>query len=220
MQYSPTASSRGQRRILRPVVVGTACLAAYWQLAGQNLFATPRQAPELTRRGIVSAGLLGSVVGMSEASQAAEVPFLGKIPGPFEMDPKKAVIVGDPESEEAQKAKAKVIEMRKTVEKALSELEADPQADLSYVSDPTFIGDSRLAINAITDLMDEKTQGGTNRWQRLMNQAIYLWQDDTPFPENRKGEKKPRGVKRNERITKAFKDFIYDSNELLKFLEV
>ncbi|CAE7436261.1 unnamed protein product [Symbiodinium natans] len=65
--------------------------------------------------------------------------------------------------------------------------------------------------------MDDKTAAATQRWQRLMIQAKYQWEDDIPFPVTKRGVQKPRGDKRNERIMVSLKNYISGSKELLQF---
>lgn len=161
-------------------------------------------------------GLLG--VAGPGAAQAAEFPGLGKVRGPFEVDPKDAVMVGDDKSDAAKAAKDKVTALQAEAEAALAKLKEDPQADLTGMISQFGISDLRQATNTINNLMDESTAAGTQRLQRLMIQAKYQFEDDIPFPVSRKGKQQPRGELRLARVKEALKEYVKESKALLKFL--
>jgi len=149
---------------------------------------------------------------------AAEFAFLGKPSGPFEVDPKEAVIVGDSESEQAKSAKEKVIALQQEAKTALTSISKDDQIDLTPMISRFGIANLREATNTINNLMDDQTAAGTQRLQRLMIQAKYQLEDDIPLPVSRKGVVQPRGPKRVQRIKVALQEYIDKSTELLKFI--
>merc|ERR1719379_188938 len=104
--------------------------------------------------------------------------ILPQIPGPFEGDPKDAIIVGDAEAPEAKKAKLQVKKLMEEAEVALSKISADTQADLSYIVSDYGIADLREATNTIKYLMD----------------------DEIPFPVSKKGVVQKRGPARAKRV--------------------
>lgn len=128
-----------------------------------------------------------------------------------------AVVIGDAKDPKILEARKKVEALQAQAEEALAKLEKDPQADLAYMIQDFGIGELRLATNAINDIMDDKTAAATQRWQRLMIQAKYQWEIDVPFPTTKKGEERPRGEKRNDRIKESLKKYLTASKELLKF---
>merc|ERR1719277_2304805 len=152
------------------------------------------------------------------AAEAAEFPGLGKLRGPFEIDPNEAIIVGDAAAPASQKAKAVVIELQQQAEAALVLLQKDPQADLTYMIKPFGIAELRDATNTINNLMDDYSAAGIQRLQRLMIQSKYRFEEDAPFPISKKGVVQPRGEKRLERIQSCLKDYVVNSKEMLKFL--
>lgn len=170
-----------------------------------------------SRRMVLGGGVMGAIAPAMPAV-AAEFPGLGKTRGPFEVDAKDAVIVGDANSDAAKAAKAKIIALQTEAESALAKLEANPQEDLTGMIDRFGIADLREATNTVNNLMDESTAAGTQRLQRLMMQAKYQYEDDIPFPVSKKGVPQPRGEKRLARIKKALEDYIKNSKELLKFI--
>mmetsp|Transcript_111169 Transcript_111169/g.325179 ORF Transcript_111169/g.325179 Transcript_111169/m.325179 type:complete len:237 (-) Transcript_111169:65-775(-) len=173
----------------------------------------------LSRRDFLTwSGLGAAASGAAVPAWAAEFPGLGKPPGPFERDPNEAVIVGDPNSDEAKAAKAKLIALQTEVEEALAKLAANPQEDLSGMVQQFGIADLREATNTVNNLMDETTAAGTQRLQRLMMQAKYQYEDDIPFPVSQKGVVQPRGEKRFGRIKAAMEAYVKYSKELLKFI--
>ncbi|CAK9113345.1 Hypothetical protein SCF082_LOCUS52534 [Durusdinium trenchii] len=133
------------------------------------------------------------------------------------MNPNDAVVIGDAKDPKILEARKKVEALQAQAEEALAKLEKDPQADLAYMIQDFGIGELRLATNAINDIMDDKTAAATQRWQRLMIQAKYQWEIDVPFPTTKKGEERPRGEKRNDRIKESLKKYLTASKELLKF---
>ncbi|CAE8582651.1 unnamed protein product [Polarella glacialis] len=140
--------------------------------------------------------------------------FLGKPRGPFELNPK----VGDAKSADAQAARKVVAEMQTEAEEALAALKKDPQADVFLNVKPLAIARLRDATNKINNLMDEKSAAATQRWQRLMIQAKYQFEDDAPMPETKKGDVRPRGDKRLARIKEALENYLKGSREILKFV--
>jgi len=181
-----------------------------------RVFVTPEGAPN--RRAILSAGLLGVALAPSDA-HASFGSIGGEVTGPFERNPKEAVVVGDLTAPETVKAIADVKKFQKQAEDALAALEKDPQADVTKIVTPTDIGEIRLATNIINNVMDDRTAAGTQRLQRLMNEARFLFEDDAPMPVNRAGEAKPRGPQRLNRIQINLGDYVKYSKELLAFVE-
>ncbi|CAJ1353936.1 unnamed protein product [Effrenium voratum] len=197
------------KRSSRAVLVLGACAALY----GKGFVA-----PEpVQRRAVLSAGLLGTLGAAAPGAQAADFFGLPSVPGPFEMDPKDSVVIGDANDPAVKEARGKVEYLLKQAEDALDKLEKDPQVDLQYMCQDFGIGELRLATNTINDIMDDKTAAATQRWQRLMIQAKYQWEDDMPFPTTKRGEQRPRGDKRNDRIKASLKNYIKASKELLQF---
>merc|ERR1712039_888557 len=138
--------------------------------------------------------------------------------GPFEMDPKEAVVVGDANSEASVAAKKTVQTLLVEAEGALAALEKDPQADLVPMIKPLGISDLRRATNTINNLMDDSSAAGTQRLQRLMIQAKFQFEDDIPMPISKKGVVQPRGEKRLGRLRDALEAYIKDSKQLLQFI--
>eukprot|EP00930_Biecheleria_cincta_P033315 TRINITY_DN2307_c0_g2_i1.p1 TRINITY_DN2307_c0_g2~~TRINITY_DN2307_c0_g2_i1.p1 ORF type:complete len:211 (-),score=36.38 TRINITY_DN2307_c0_g2_i1:101-733(-) len=206
----PTVTGSRRVRGLPLVLVAALCLEL------PRLFVTPEGAPN--RRTILSAGLLGVALAPSDA-QASYGSIGGEITGPFERNPKEAVIVGELAAPETQKAIAEVKKFQKQAEDALAALEADPQADVMKIVTPTDLGEIRLATNVINNLMDDRTAAGTQRLQRLMNEARFLFEDDAPMPVNRAGEVKTRGPQRLNRIKINLGDYVKYSKQLLEFVE-
>eukprot|EP00930_Biecheleria_cincta_P033314 TRINITY_DN2307_c0_g1_i2.p1 TRINITY_DN2307_c0_g1~~TRINITY_DN2307_c0_g1_i2.p1 ORF type:complete len:230 (-),score=46.53 TRINITY_DN2307_c0_g1_i2:219-872(-) len=215
MQPTMTGSVSRTVRRLRALPLLLAAVALCLGLA-PRLFVTPEGAPN--RRAIVSAGLLGVALAPSDA-QASYGSIGGEITGPFERNPKEAVIVGDLTAPETAKAIAEVKKFQKQAEDALAALEKDPQADVMSIVTPTDLGEIRLATNVINNLMDDRTAAGTQRLQRLMNEARFLFEDDAPMPVNRAGEVKPRGPQRLNRIQINLGDYVKYSKQLLEFVE-
>ncbi|CAK9112750.1 Hypothetical protein (Fragment) [Durusdinium trenchii] len=129
------------------------------------------------------------------------------------MNPNDAVVIGDAKDPKILEARKKVEALQAQAEEALAKLEKDPQADLAYMIQDFGIGELRLATNAINDIMDDKTAAATQRWQRLMIQAKYQWEIDVPFPTTKKGEERPRGEKRNDRIKESLKKYLTASKD-------
>ncbi|CAK0824396.1 unnamed protein product, partial [Prorocentrum cordatum] len=131
--------------------------------------------------------------------------ILPELPGPFEVDPKEAIIVGDADAPQAKKAKDTVVKSLKEAEEVLAKLQEDPQADVSYAVQEFGIADLRVATNTINNLMDEATAAGTQRLQRLMIHNKYLYEDELPFPVSKKGVVQKRGPARLARIEESLK---------------
>jgi len=216
----------GRQRL--SVILAVAALAATASLSPSIAFAGTRSVQRRAgvvrtaevqgpaRRTALALGLAGA--SFPAIAVAAEFPGLGRLNGPFEVNPKDAVVVGDASADAAKAAKAKVVALQKEAEDALAKLKADPQVDLSSMVTQFGIADLREATNTINNLMDESTAAGTQRLQRLMIQAKYQFEDDIPFPVSRKGKVQPRGELRQARIEEALTNYIKNSKELLKFL--
>jgi len=175
-----------------------------------------------SRRGALALGTFGAAASAGVLPAAAEKSkdyfILPELPGPFEVDPKEAIIVGDADAPKAKEAKAKVVSCQKEAEDVLAKLEADPQADVSFAVQEFGIADLREATNTINNLMDEATAAGTQRLQRLMIHNKYLYEDEIPFPVSKKGVVQKRGPARLARIQSSLKNYMRYSKELLQFL--
>merc|ERR1711920_385589 len=73
-------------------------------------------------------------------------------------------------------------------EVALTKLNENDQADISYIISDFGIADLREATNAINNLMDEATAAGTQRLQRLMIHNVLDGGRD-PFPGLQEGRR-------------------------------
>ncbi|CAE7888598.1 unnamed protein product [Symbiodinium sp. KB8] len=157
------------QRSSRALLLLGACATMCWQAA----FLSPAEPQTAnSRRALLAAGSAGLLGAMSpKSASAADFFGLPHIPGPFEMDPKEAVVIGDAADPQVKDAKAKVQELQTQAEQALDMIQKDPQADLSFMVKEFGIGDLRDATNVINDIMDDKTAAATQRWQRLMIQA-------------------------------------------------
>jgi len=162
---------------------------------------------------------LGSAaVSGARSASAAPFPGLGDQRGPFEIDPKEAVVVGDASDSKSVEAKKTVQTLLVEAEGALKALEADPQAELTTMIKPLGISELRRATNTINNLMDDSSAAGTQRLQRLMIMAKYKYEDEIPMPISKKGVVQPRGEKRLERVKEALNDYVKYSKEILKFV--
>merc|ERR1712079_856035 len=170
-----------------------------------------------SRRMLLASGAVATALPVPSAL-AAEVFGLGPQKGPFERDPKDAVIVGDAKSKDAQEAKATIVALQKEAIAELDQLAEDPQTDLQAKIKRFGISELREATNTINNLMDENTAAGIQRFQRLMIQAKYQYEDEIPFPLNKKGAPQPRGEVRLARIEEALNSYIDNSKKLLEFL--
>jgi len=211
----PAFKMRRQRRSLVVTAMAAALMLALMQTCSAPTFLTSNKARREFLLGTISATTAALPVA---PAMAAEFAFLGKPSGPFEVDPKEAVIVGDDSSDQAKTAKNKVVALQKEAEQALASIEKDDQADLTSTISRFGIADLRESTNTINNLMDDQTAAGTQRLQRLMIQAKYQLEDDIPFPVSRKGVVQARGPKRAARIKTALKEYIKQSTELLKFI--
>eukprot|EP00929_Paragymnodinium_shiwhaense_P078492 TRINITY_DN406_c0_g4_i1.p1 TRINITY_DN406_c0_g4~~TRINITY_DN406_c0_g4_i1.p1 ORF type:complete len:216 (-),score=63.89 TRINITY_DN406_c0_g4_i1:206-853(-) len=169
------------------------------------------------RQFLANSAAVAAATAASAPALAAELPFLGRQRGPFEMDPKEAVIVADATTDAVKAARAKVQALQDQAEDAVAKLEKDEQTDLSYMFDQFGIADLREATNSINNLMDSQSAAGTQRLQRLMIQDKYRFEDDLPFPTDKTGKPLARGPKRAQRMKNALVDYIQNSKELLKF---
>jgi len=168
---------------------------------------------------------LASALGVvAVASPAVPVHAIGGLfgesPGPFERDPKDAVLVEDPNTPEAKEAKLVVEDYKKQNDKALAMLKADQQADIDFllankVADLAIL---RKACGTLDKLMDDRTANGTRLLGRQMTQARYLILDEAEFPRNRKGEQVGRGPARRERLIANLESFSEKSGKLLQFV--
>ncbi|CAK0794272.1 unnamed protein product [Prorocentrum cordatum] len=191
-------------------------------LALPSAFVPAPAGPCESRRGALALGTFGAAASSGVLPAAAEKSkdyfILPELPGPFEVDPKEAIIVGDAEAPQAKQARAKVESLLKEAETILAKLEEDPQADVSFAVQEFGIADLRVATNTINNLMDEATAAGTQRLQRLMIHNKYLYEDEIPFPVSKKGVVQKRGPARLARIQASLKKYAEYSRELLQFL--
>mmetsp|Transcript_101605 Transcript_101605/g.264958 ORF Transcript_101605/g.264958 Transcript_101605/m.264958 type:complete len:214 (-) Transcript_101605:347-988(-) len=203
------------------LVAAAALISALLALPGAFVPA-PADAALGSRRAALAAGALGLAASAGALPAAAEKSkdyfILPELPGPFEVDPKEAIIVGDAEAPKAKEAKKTVQKLLTEAEDVLAKLEADPQADVGYVVTDFGIADLRQATNTINNLMDEATAAGTQRLQRLMIMNKYLFEDEIPFPVSKKGVVQKRGPARLDRIKVALNRYVQYSKELLEFL--
>jgi len=213
---APSASSRRAGRAL-PVallLLAAAVTTAPW------LFVTPPPAEaDPSRRSLLFPVVLGSVaVSGARSASAAPFPGLGEQRGPFEIDPKEAVVVGDAGDPKSVEAKKTVQALLVEAEGALKALNDDPQAELTSIIKPLGISELRRATNTINNLMDDSSAAGTQRLQRLMIMSKYKYEDEIPMPISKKGVVQPRGEKRLERVKEALNDYVKYSKEILKFV--
>jgi len=214
MIMHPLQMRRRSRSLVMASLAASLLVAFMGQTSGNNFLSANN------RRRDVLLGVTGATMATLPIAPAAaaEFAFLGKPSGPFEVDPKEAVIVGDSESEQAKSAKEKVIALQQEAKTALTSISKDDQIDLTPMISRFGIANLREATNTINNLMDDQTAAGTQRLQRLMIQAKYQLEDDIPLPVSRKGVVQPRGPKRVQRIKVALQEYIDKSTELLKFI--
>jgi len=187
-------------------------------LQGDRQEAAYLSPPQDMSRRMIATGALMSVIGAPLAAQAAQFPLIGKDRGPFEVDPKDAVIVEDIDTPRIKDARIVIKRQNKLFKEALEKITADPQADLTYIIEKLGISDIRWAVNGVADVLDNPSMLGVYRLQRLMIQNQYMFDDDIPMPTNKKGKVFPRGPKRVERVRKCLTDYAKWSDELLQFL--
>lgn len=200
------------------VVLGSALAAAVAFCGLKASFSLlPGQDAAGRRQFLANSAAVAGLTLAADPSVAAELPFLGRQRGPFEMDPKEAVLIADSQSEKMQKARQKVQALQDEAVDALAKLSKDDQTDLGYMFNQFGIADLREATNLINNIMDSQSAAGTQRLQRLMIQDKYRFEDDLPFPTDKFGKQLPRGPKRAERMRNALTDYIDNSKELLKF---
>ena len=197
------------------VLLATILLAALLQDVCQPGFVTQ---PQDTSRRMIATGALISAMGGPLAAQAAQFPLIGKDRGPFEVDPKDAVIVEDIETPRIKDARVVIKRQNTLFKEALEKINSDPQADLTYIIEKLGISDIRWATNGVADVLDNPSMLGVYRLQRLMIQNQYMFDDDIPMPTNKKGKVFPRGPARVVRIKKCLTDYAKWSDELLQFL--
>mmetsp|Transcript_25099 Transcript_25099/g.58262 ORF Transcript_25099/g.58262 Transcript_25099/m.58262 type:complete len:270 (-) Transcript_25099:254-1063(-) len=179
-----------------------------------------RSAENMDRRQLLSAAFGVVAVAAPSVPANAVAGLFGDIPGPFERDPKDAVLVEDPNTPEAKEAKQLIEEYKAQNDKALAMLRADQQADLDFllankVADIAIL--RRACIN-IDKLMDDRTANGTRLLGRLMTQSRYRILEEAEFPLNRKGQQVGRGPARAERLIANMETFSEKSGKLLEFL--
>jgi len=177
-------------------------------------------AEDLERRQVLASALGVVAVAAPAVPVHAIGGIFGESPGPFERDPKDAVLVEDPNTPEAKEAKQVVQDYKKQNDKALSLLKADQQANIDFllankVADLAIL---RKACGTIDKLMDDRTANGTRLLGRQMTQARYLILDEAEFPLNRKGEPVGRGPARRERLIANMEAFSEKSGKLLAFV--
>eukprot|EP00403_Amphidinium_massartii_P042296 CAMPEP_0178434568 /NCGR_PEP_ID=MMETSP0689_2-20121128/33489_1 /TAXON_ID=160604 /ORGANISM="Amphidinium massartii, Strain CS-259" /LENGTH=273 /DNA_ID=CAMNT_0020056633 /DNA_START=236 /DNA_END=1057 /DNA_ORIENTATION=- len=175
---------------------------------------------DIDRRQLLSAAFGVAAVAAPSVPAHAVAGLFGDIPGPFERDPKDAVLVEDPNTPEAKEAKQLIQEYKQQNDKALAMLRADQQADLDFllankVADIAIL--RRACIN-IDKLMDDRTANGTRLLGRLMTQSRYRILEEAEFPLNRKGQQVGRGPARAERLIANMETFSEKSGKLLQFL--
>jgi len=221
---SRTAAQRAMAARRSPaltLVAAAALLSALLALPGAFV-PPPSDAVPGSRRAALASGALGLVASAgalpAAAANSKDYFILPQLPGPFEVDPKEAIIVGDADAPKAKAARAKVQTLLTETQGMLAKLEADPQADVGYMVTDFGIADLREATNTINNLMDEATAAGTQRLQRLMIHNKYLMEDEIPFPVSKKGVVQKRGPARLERIKASTVRYIEYSKELLQFL--
>lgn len=177
-------------------------------------------AGDIDRRQLLSSAFGVVAVAAPVAPVSAVGGLFGETPGPFERDPKDAVLVEDPNTPEAKEAKLVIQDYKKQNDKALAMLKADQQADLSFllankVADLAIL---RKACVTIDKLMDDRTANGTRLLARQMTQARFLILDEADFPLNRKGEPVGRGPARTERLIANMENFSQKAERLLQFV--
>jgi len=213
---------RTTRRPLSQTLRGACCLVFLSGIALPKAF-TPAGTQEhadagaASRRMLLATGVVATALPVPSAL-AAQVFGLGPQKGPFERDAKDAVIVGDAKSKDAQDAKATIVALQNEAVAALKSLDDDPQTDLQGMVKRFGISELREATNTINNLMDENTAAGIQRFQRLMIQAKYQYEDEIPFPLSKKGVPQPRGEMRLARVKEALNSYIDNSKALLTFI--
>eukprot|EP00933_Yihiella_yeosuensis_P032684 TRINITY_DN2630_c0_g1_i1.p1 TRINITY_DN2630_c0_g1~~TRINITY_DN2630_c0_g1_i1.p1 ORF type:complete len:230 (+),score=50.05 TRINITY_DN2630_c0_g1_i1:80-769(+) len=218
MQFASTTATFTKGRRSRNT------LGAMIILAGGALVLSPTFVPSPTpteiqsRRSLLSGAMFGTLAAAPAANAAPFLFGLMDVPGPFELDPKKGVIVGDPKSEKILKAQKLVQGLIAEAKGMKESLANDDQYDVMPKIQALGIAEFRLATNDINNIMDEKTAPAIQRWQRLLIQAKYNFEDEAPFPKTRDGKVKPRGPERLKRMNKLLDQIIFDGEEMLKFL--
>lgn len=224
MAYSITSGRRAGRASPLAVLLAAAMAAV---LTAPWLFVTPMaegreeaMAGAWSRRNLLLSGVAAGTAVASGAgpASAASFPGLGEQRGPFEVDPKEAVVVGDAGDKPSVDAKKTVQSLQDEAVTALASLQKDPQTDLVPMIKPLGISDLRRATNTINNLMDDSSAAGTQRLQRLMIQTKFQMEEDLPMPISKKGVVQPRGEKRLGRIEEALKNYITYSKQLLEFV--
>eukprot|EP00933_Yihiella_yeosuensis_P045236 TRINITY_DN40582_c0_g1_i1.p1 TRINITY_DN40582_c0_g1~~TRINITY_DN40582_c0_g1_i1.p1 ORF type:complete len:231 (+),score=42.17 TRINITY_DN40582_c0_g1_i1:116-808(+) len=228
MQSTQFRRSAALRSKSRRCVGGALMMACVCLLVLPPCFLPIKMGPTeaQTRRSLVAGGMLSTLAafpGVSHAQfpspQAGQLlPFVGKVLGPFEIDPKQAVILGDANSKEVVEARAVVKRRLEEAEKLREDLKKDDQTDVMWWTSPLAIAELRKVGNAINDIMDERTAPAVQRFERLMIQARYRFEDDAPFPETKKGEKRGRGPQRLKRMLLNLDEYIGYSQGLLELL--
>mmetsp|Transcript_56598 Transcript_56598/g.183309 ORF Transcript_56598/g.183309 Transcript_56598/m.183309 type:complete len:218 (-) Transcript_56598:240-893(-) len=215
---APVAAPLKRSRAVLPLaVLGASAVLALRALSPGLLFASPEAAA--SRRNLVLSGALAaSALAPAAPALAAEFPLLGKVRGPFEVDPKEAIIVGDINSADSKAAKVMINRYLTSVEEARAALDKDEQSDITTLLKPLAISEIRQATNSINNLMDDASAAGVQRLQRLMIQEWYLIEDDIPFPLSKKGAVMSRGSERLKRCKGHLEGYAKASKELLEFV--
>jgi len=217
---APEAVALKRSRAVLPLAfLGASAVLELRALRPGLLFASPEAAA--SRRNVLLSGALAAAAVAAAPvapAVAAEFPLLGKVRGPFEVDPKEAIIVGDINSAESKAAKVMINRYLTSVEEARAALDKDEQADITSLLKPLAISEIRQATNSINNLMDDASAAGVQRLQRLMIQEWYLIEDDIPFPLSKKGAVMSRGSARLNRCKGHLEGYARASKELLEFV--
>ncbi|CAK0824397.1 unnamed protein product, partial [Prorocentrum cordatum] len=202
----PAPSPMAARRAPALTLAALGCALLALPAAFLPAPAPPALAPRRAALALGASAAAASAGALPAAAEKSKDYFiLPELPGPFEVDPKEAIIVGDADAPQAKKAKDTVVKSLKEAEEVLAKLQEDPQADVSYAVQEFGIADLRVATNTINNLMDEATAAGTQRLQRLMIHNKYLYEDELPFPVSKKGVVQKRGPARLARIEESLK---------------
>eukprot|EP00444_Apocalathium_aciculiferum_P057836 CAMPEP_0183602176 /NCGR_PEP_ID=MMETSP0371-20130417/180813_1 /TAXON_ID=268820 /ORGANISM="Peridinium aciculiferum, Strain PAER-2" /LENGTH=221 /DNA_ID=CAMNT_0025814271 /DNA_START=64 /DNA_END=726 /DNA_ORIENTATION=- len=103
---APVAAPLKRSRAVLPLaVLGASAVLTLRALSPGLLFASPEAAAS-RRNVLLSAALAAAALAPAAPALAAEFPLLGKVRGPFEVDPKEAIIVGDINSADSKAANA------------------------------------------------------------------------------------------------------------------
>eukprot|EP00444_Apocalathium_aciculiferum_P033622 CAMPEP_0183484812 /NCGR_PEP_ID=MMETSP0370-20130417/179111_1 /TAXON_ID=268820 /ORGANISM="Peridinium aciculiferum, Strain PAER-2" /LENGTH=282 /DNA_ID=CAMNT_0025678105 /DNA_START=71 /DNA_END=916 /DNA_ORIENTATION=- len=157
---APVAAPLKRSRAVLPLaVLGASAVLTLRALSPGLLFASPEAAAS-RRNVLLSAALAAAAVAPAAPAVAAEFPLLGKVRGPFEVDPKEAIIVGDINSADSKAAKVMINRYLTSVEEARAALDKDEQSDITTLLKPLAISEIRQATNSINNLMDDASAAG------------------------------------------------------------